>query len=164
MAITRAPTVEEILEIKRKKAALSDQMVGTEPVMVDAPIIAPVQRMTPVGLVPVDQTPTETLSNQGGRREIQRILEEAGIDPVAELIAAYNERVDDPLSPDNGKFVMAPHERRTLMKEMLKYTHPQLKAVEHTGTDDKRITVVLQMPDGSRSSQEVQARGKVIDT
>lgn len=110
-------------------------------------IKAQVQRIEspPVGLTPVEQTPNETLSSLTEKRvhDISAVLSAAGIDPVQELIDAYNERDDE------GKFVMSAQERRSLMKELMKYTHPQLKAVDHSGTIDKRVVVVLEMPDGS---------------
>lgn len=171
-------SVEEIIEQQRLKDGLAAQMTGTEPVVVEAPVVpvmedeplkASVVRLDspPVGVIPTDQTPTKTLLPEevdGGRRDVSQILEEAGIEPLDELLAMYNERVDDPGSKDHGKFVMSPGERRALMKELLKYKHPQLKSVEHTGNGgDNRVVVVLQMPDGTQKSHAVEARGKVID-
>ena len=112
----------------------------------------------PVGTEPTDQTPPkQTLAAVGGS-SLSEILERHDIEPIEELITMYHERDEE------GKFVMSPAERRSLMKELLKYKHPQLKAVEHKGRpEDNRITVVIQMPDGSRAATQVEQRGKVVD-
>ena len=165
-ARTEAKSVEEIKEILRLKQALKGAVVGTAPVYIETPVVEkqkPVRISTP--LLPnkeIDQT-LSTHTSTPKKMAVADILAEANIDPVKELLDAYNERIDDPGSPDHGKFVMSPGERRALMKEMLKYTHPMLKSVEHTGMGDNKIVVVLNMPDGSMKTQEIEARGKVIN-
>jgi hypothetical protein len=97
-------------------------------------------------------------------RNVALILKEQGIDPIIELTDAYNARDEDPESINYGKFLMPPVERRALMKELLKYVHPQLKSIDHQGNGGgNKVIVVLQMPDGSQSVKEVEARGKQID-
>ena len=167
MAKQRVPTVEEIKERLKQKANPNYNPKPTEntptagttkPVAIRIP-------SPPVSLTPVDQTPSETLSRVEGRSlSISQILESHDINPVEELLAMYNERVGDPEDPNYGKFVMSRAERVSLMKEIMKYQHPTLKAVEHKGNpDDKRITVVLMLPDGTKMHKDVEQRGKVID-
>lgn len=116
------------------------------------------------GIATPPEPTNQTLSPRPRKRTVGDILEEAGIDPTEELIEMYNRRIEDPNSPDHGKFAMSQSERVSIMRELLKYQHPTLKAVEHTGnTEDNRIVVVLQMPDGSRTQQHVESRGKVTD-
>ena len=163
----RVPTIEEIQEINRRRntPGYEPQPTPATPAGGSAKPVTIKIDSPPVGVIPVDQTPPQTLSNEVGKSLcVSQILDQHGINPVEELIAMYNERVEDPESPDYGKFVMSRAERVSLMKEIMKYQHPTLKAVEHKGSaDDRRITVVLMMPDGSKQVNDVAQRGKVID-
>lgn len=180
----RVMTVEEIQALKATKDGIAAQMKGAEAVFVDVPVEVKTVRddwkdeVPPAKAYPIETPPlgpganvvntTKTLLSEVPTEEEQKtvsaILEKAGINPVEELVRMYEEKVDDPEDPNFGKFVMSPGERRALMKEMLKYTHPQLKSVEHTGNGaDNKLVVVLQMPNGEERAQEVEKRGKVID-
>jgi hypothetical protein len=164
VAITRVPTVAEIQERMKQRADPAYVPQPTE----NTPAAGSIKPVT----IRLDDPPPDVVSNKtlslSARSErslcISQILEKHDIDPVEELITMYNERNEDPESPDYGKFVMSRSERVSLMKEILKYQHPTLKAVEHKGNaDDKRVTVVLMMPDGSTHRNDVEQRGKVID-
>jgi len=156
---SRIPTVEEIQAFNKRREELRTGVVSAEPIKAQVIRIA----TPPVSEKPVDQTP-QTLSNEVRKMSVTEILEQNDINPIEELLAMYNEREEDPDSPNYGKFIMSRGERVSLMKEIMKYQHPTLKAVEHKGGDtDRRITVVLMMPDGSSHSQKVEQRGKVID-
>ena len=165
----KVPTVDEIQEIIRRRQAGEPWKTSAEQVMEKekpTPTRARVVRIAnpPVSLIPQDQTPPKTLSTVDKRKSVTDILAEFGLDPIDELLSMYNERIEDPESPDYGKFVMSRAERVSLMKEIMKYQHPTLKAVEHKGsTDDRSITVVLMMPGGDRVEQKVEQRGKAID-
>jgi len=167
----RVPSVEEIQELQRRKKELATATIGaTGPVMIKAPLNmsneprmgAAVRISTPpVGLVATDQSP-KTLSPDKPA-SLGDILISQDLDPAAELLRMYNEREEDINSPDYGKFVMKPNERRHLMLELLKYTHPQLKSIDHKGMTNNAVTVILNMPDGTQSHKQVESRGKVID-
>lgn len=158
----RVMDVEELKKFWAQKEAMER---GEEPPTVEKAHVIRIDT-PPVGTVPTDQTPAnKTLTDGEGKSlSISDVLAQHDINPIDELLRMYNERVEDPNSPDNGKFVMAPPERRALMKELLKYTHPQLKAVEHKGNaGGNQIVVVLKMPDGSVQHKEFEQRGKVVD-
>lgn len=172
----KAKTVEEILAIQAAKKLIPEMVnssvVSGGVIKVDIPeaMVQKTIEINGAGEEVYEPEPrgitqtlgsTETLSRSG--LVVSQILENAGINPVQELVDAYMEREDDPMSDNFGKFKMSPGERRSLMKEMLKYTHPQLKNIDHSGTVDNRITVIIKMPDGSMSSQDVAQRGKPID-
>lgn len=177
---TIVPTIEEIQERNRLRAMKTPAKGSGEPCIVQVPepikgedpIKAHAVRIEtpPVGLIATDQTPNQTLAPGNMKMvapikdTVAQILARHDLDPVEEMLSMYNERVEDPDSPDYGRFVMTRAERLSIMREILKYQHPTLKAVEHTGDrESNRITVVLQMPDGSRSEKEIAARGKIID-
>jgi len=162
VSTTRVPTVAEIQERLKQKA---DPNYVPQPTEV-TPAAGSIKPVT----IRLDDPPPalvdpKTLSARSEKSLcVSQILEQHGIDPVEELIAMYNERVEDPNSPDYGKFVMSRSERVSLMKEILRYQHPTLKAVEHKGNaDDRRVTVVLMMPDGTSHRNDVEQRGKVVD-
>jgi hypothetical protein len=163
----RVPTIEEIKEINRRRntPGYEPQPTPSTPAGGSSKPVTIKIDSPPVGVIPVDQTPTQTLAKVEGKSLcVSEILAQHDINPVEELLAMYNERVEDPESPDYGKFVMSRSERVSLMKEIMKYQHPTLKAVEHKGNaDDRRITVVLMMPDGTSHHKDVEQRGKVID-
>jgi hypothetical protein len=154
---TVVPTVAELLERDRLR-----EEAKKAPPIIDGAISV----MAPAEIKGEDikpALPSKTLSSEVSR-SVAQILEEFQIDPVEELLAAYNERVEDPDSPDHGKFVMTRAERVSIMKEILKYRHPTLKATEHKGSaDDRSITIVMMMPDGTKTETMTEARGKVID-
>lgn len=177
---TIVPTIEELRERNRLREMKTPAKGSGNPVTfeVPAPIVGedPIKahavriETPPVGVIATDQTPKQTLANEEIKVLSQRkitvaeILARHDLDPVEEMLAMYNERVEDPNSPDYGKFVMTRAERLSIMREILKYQHPTLKAVEHTGDkESNRITVILQMPDGSREHKDIAARGKILD-
>jgi hypothetical protein len=159
-SVTRVPSVEEIQRLNELREAREK---GIEP-----PIRASVVRIEapPVGVIPTDQTPPKTLAEVEEKTHltVAEILKREQIDPIEELLTMYNERDEDPDSPNYGKFVMSRAERVSLMKEIMRYQHPTLKAVEHKGNvADQKITVVLMMPDGSQHHKNVAQRGEVLD-
>lgn len=165
-------SVAELLEREQGIQGIAAQVKGTGPMKITVPdsVITQTIEVNAMGEEVHEPAPKaitqrldQTLSSPRERLGLQQILEAEGIDPVKELLDAYNERVDDPGSPDHGKFVMSPGERRSLMRELLKYTHPQLKSVDHSGTIDNKLTVVLRMPDGTTHAKDVEQRGKPID-
>jgi hypothetical protein len=170
------PTVEEIQERNRLRAEKTPAKGTNQPISIPIPepftgepldTTPGMNQVTRISEPPPEiVTPNQTLSNVVAekRLSVTDILKQHDINPVEELLAMYNERVEDPDSQDYGRFVMTRAERVSLMKEILRYQHPTLKAVEHKGDpESNRITVVLMMPDGSRSEQTTAQRGKVID-
>lgn len=167
------PTIEEIQERNRLREQKTPAKGTNQPVTIEVPdpfVGEPTPGMNQVTRIseppPQIVTPSQTLSpvTSEKRLSVADILKQHDINPVEELLTMYNERVEDPNSPDHGKFVMTRAERVSLMKEILRYQHPTLKAVEHKGDpESNKITVVLMMPDGTRSESTAAQRGKVID-
>lgn len=140
----RVPTVEELKERMAKAKELETATKGaTMPITVEGPkdLLKPAE-------------PKKTLSDAA----VSEILALNEIDPLQELLDAYNERDDD------GSFVMSRAERTSLMKTLLEYHRPKLKSVEHKGDPVKnQLTIVLAMPDGSCQIKQVEKRGEAID-
>lgn len=178
-ARTIVPTVEELRERNRIREQFTTPAAGKSgsctvhvpPAIVgdSVPPPSPTIRIDspPPEYVTAEESPSKTLSPVGRpqkQKTVSDILNEHDINPVEELIAMYNERNEDPDHPDYGKFIMSRAERVSIMREILKYQHPTLKAVEHKGDpESSKITVVLMMPDGSRTERDVAQRGKIID-
>lgn len=167
------PTVEELQERNRLRAQKIPAAGTNQPITIEVPepfTGEPTPGMNQVTRIsdppPQVVSPNQTLSPVTSEKKLSvtDILKQHDINPVEELLAMYNERVEDPDSPDYGRFVMTRAERVSLMKEILRYQHPTLKAVEHKGDpESNKITVVLMMPDGSRSESTAAQRGTLID-
>lgn len=167
------PTVEELQERNRLRAQKTPAAGTNQPITIKVPEpftgepTPGMNQTVRINSPPAEiVTPNKTLSPvvSEKRLSVTDILKQHEINPVEELLTMYNERVEDPDSQDYGKFVMTRAERVSLMKEILRYQHPTLKAVEHKGDpESNRITVVLMMPDGSKSEPTSAQKGVTID-
>lgn len=113
----------------------------------------------PPKALPMNGRSNQTLSQpkEAFITTLAKALAAQEIDPIEELVTMYKERDEE------GNFVMSRGERSALMKDLLQYIHPKLKAVEHRGQEDRSLTVVLVMPDGTSQQRQVERRGDPID-
>lgn len=140
MPATKRKTPEEI------RAILAG--VGQDvPEVPESDIPAELQNPTPAQ-VPVASDETErptnekirkaTAMNVDFRAQLSQILEEEETHPLRELIAMYK------LKNEDGSYALPMKERVAIMKELLQYVGPKLKAVDIKKEikSDMKITIV----------------------
>lgn len=104
-------------------------------------------------MLPPEEEIKQTLSKPT-REELLDILDRNKLDPVQELIDMYHDRDED------GELTMKRGERIALMKELMKYVHPQKKTTDGGNRGQGNLVVVLNMPDGSQDQRVLDVRSK----
>lgn len=103
-------------------------------------------------------------------RDIQDLLKKAcpGFDPVVAMarVAYYGQFQTRDVETGHVAFIKASTDQRVnCLKEVAKYVHPQLKAVEHSGAIDTTVTSgVLRVPDLLTEDEWIQEAAKLTIT
>lgn len=125
MAATKQKSPEEI------KAILASLDTGGESVVDEADIPADLRAPAPVPVADEENTRLSnpkirkaTSMNVDFRQALSQILEEEDCHPLKELIRMYK------LTNEDGSYALPMKERIAIMKELLQYTGPKLKAVD----------------------------------
>lgn len=88
------------------------------------------------------------------RNDLDSILKRYGVEPIEELLKLLMER-----GPD-GNLLMGVMDRAEVWQNLLQYRMPKLRAVEHTGTVNQQVNIVV-MKFGTQ--EVIERRPLVLD-